>query len=76
MPQLSGGFLATENFFYTLQKLGVGGDLTLGGIRAAATEYCGLSWQELRARYTEEQNVPEVSRGQLVCVGDHLERCV
>ncbi|MEW5319058.1 MAG: hypothetical protein WDW38_010234 [Sanguina aurantia] len=59
MPPLSGGFLATENFFYTLQKLGVGGNLTLKGIRAAATEYCGLSWLELRARYTEEQNVPE-----------------
>jgi len=55
-PELSGAFLATENFFYTGQFFGLKAEATPIDFERVGKAYCSEAWDSVKERFSE---IPE-----------------
>lgn len=55
MPKLRGRFLATENFFYTSQFLGLNQKAALSDLMAGGEQFCEEDWSNIRRKRSSHQ---------------------
>eukprot|EP00951_Prasinocladus_malaysianus_P010880 scaffold80177_cov41-Prasinocladus_malaysianus.AAC.1 len=60
IPTWDGPILATENFFYTAQMLGLPEQATVEDFAKAGERYCSTSWDEIQRRYLGKKTVKEL----------------